>query len=60
MPYFLFYILLLIYAVPFIHCLINFIFLQGTVEIPKGSLYTGDTIEVKYRVINNSIFPITY
>lgn len=59
-PYFLFYILLLIYLIPFIHCLICYIFLDGIVEIPQGSLYTGDSITVKYKVINRSIFPITH
>jgi len=60
MPYFLFYILLLTYLIPFIHCLINYLFLEGKIDIPQGSLYTGDSIIVKYKIVNNSIFPITY
>lgn len=59
-PYFLLYIFTLIYLIPFIHCFINYLFLKGTVEIPEGYLHAGDTITIKYKVVNNSIFPITH
>ena len=60
MPYFLFYVLLLTYIIPLVHCLISYMFLEGKIEIPQGSLYTGDTIIIKYKIVNNSIFPIPY
>lgn len=59
-PYFLFYTMLLIYLIPFIHCLICYLFLKGTVEIPEGNLHAGDTITIMYKINNKSILPITY
>lgn len=60
MPYFLFYILLLIYLIPLGHILINLLWLKGSVDIPSESLFSGDNITIQYNIKNNSFLPITY
>ncbi|MBU5425938.1 DUF58 domain-containing protein [Tissierella pigra] len=60
LPYFLFYILLLTFILPLIHCLITLKRLKGSIEIPRKSLFTGEVINISYQVENNSILPIPY
>lgn len=60
MPYFLFYIFLLTFLLPLIHSLVALNKLSGSVKIPKGSLYTGDKINIDYKVENKSFFSIPY
>lgn len=59
-PYYLFYIFLLTLAIPLIHSLIVLHKIQGTVKIPEGALYTGDEIDIEYRIQNNSKLSIPY
>lgn len=60
MPYFIFYVFLFTFLLPLFHSLIVLTRLKGSVQIPKGSLYAGDKITIKYEVNNNSKFNIPY
>ncbi|SCG82194.1 hypothetical protein DW1_0583 [Proteiniborus sp. DW1] len=60
MPYFLFYILLLTFILPLIHCLIVLKYLKGYVKIPSESLFAGEDINIEYEVTNHSFFTIPY
>lgn len=60
MPYFLFYIFLMIFLLPLIHSLITLKSLKGQVNIPKQSLFSGDKIDIGYEVENKSFFSIPY
>lgn len=60
MPYFLFYIFLLTFILPLTHSLVTLNYLQGSVKIPSDSLFTGDTINIEYRVENRSAFNIPF
>lgn len=60
MPYFLFYIFLLTFILPLIHSLVTLNKLHASIKIPSESLFTGDTINIEYRVENRSIFNIPY
>lgn len=59
-PYFLFYVLLLTFIVPFLHSYIAIRSIKGSVDIPNGSLYKGDTININYKLENKSPFSIPY
>lgn len=59
-PYYLFYIFLLALIIPLIHNIIIFINIEGFVKVPDGALYTGDKIEIEYRVINKSRLSAPY
>lgn len=59
-PYYLFYIFILSLLIPFLHSYIALRNIQGIVKIPDGALYTGDKIEIKYRVENKSRLSIPY
>ncbi len=60
MPYFVFYIFLLTYFIPFIHCLLILKKINGYVNIPDGSLFTGDTVTIDYFIENKGSFHIPY
>ncbi len=60
MPYFLFYIFLLMFLLPLLHSLITLNKIYGTVTVPKESLYTGDKINLEYKVENKSFLSIPY
>ncbi len=60
LPYFLFYILLLTFIIPLIHCLVTLKGLKGSIEIPSESLFTGEILNIDYQVKNNSILHIPY
>lgn len=60
MPYFLFYVLLITFALPLMHSLIALKGLKGQVNIPKQSLFSGDKIHIGYQVNNKSLFSIPY
>lgn len=60
MPYFVFYVFLLAFIFPLIHSFILLKMIHGRVEIPKGYLFTGETIEINYHIQNQSIFSIPY
>lgn len=60
MPYFLFYIFSLTLLIPLIHTLITLLDLKGYVKIPTQSLFSGEMVNIEYKIKNNSIFPITY
>lgn len=60
MPYFLFYILILAITIPLFHNLIVVQGLKGYVNIPEDSLFSGDNIDMEYKVVNNSPLPIIY
>lgn len=60
MPYFLFYVFLLTFALPFIHSFVALKKLDGSVEVPMDALFTGDSININYQVTNNSFFNIPY
>ena len=55
-PYFLLYILLLAFLIPLIHSLIILNKIKGTVQIPTGTLYAGDKIDIDYQINNYSSF----
>lgn len=59
-PYFLFYIFLLIFILPLVHSLVALKGLKGSVTIPSEALFSGESISIEYQVKNNSIFRITY
>lgn len=58
MPYFLFYVFLLAFTLPLIHSLIILIKLKGSIDIPGGYLFTGESIVIDYQIENKSILPI--
>lgn len=60
LPYFLFYMLLLTYLLPLIHCIINFIGLKGSINIPSNSLFAGENIDIEYHIHNKSFLPISH
>lgn len=60
MPYFVFYIFLLAFILPFIHSFILLKMIHGGVEVPKGYLFTGESIDIKYYINNPSILAIPY
>lgn len=60
MPYFLFYIFLLTIIIPLFHTLVTLIRLKGSVQVPKGALFTEDKISIEYEVRNRSHFSIPY
>lgn len=60
MPYFLFYIFLLIFLIPLFHSLIIRHKLKGYVQIPEDSLYAGEEISINYEINNGSNFNIPY
>ncbi|WP_409228306.1 DUF58 domain-containing protein [Gudongella sp. SC589] len=58
-PYLIFHALSLYLLLPLIHSLLGLYVLSGSVSIPSGEFYAGDTVEIKYLVKNNSylLFP---
>src|SRR5690554_4961675 len=60
MPYFLFYILSLTFLLPLVHTIVNLRGLEGSVNIPSKSLFSGESISIEYNVKNNGLLPITY
>ena len=60
MPYFLLYIFSFTFLVPLVHSLIVLKYINGTINVPNQSLYSGESIAIEYEIKNNSIFPIPY
>ena len=60
MPYFIFYVFLLTLLFPVLHNLVVLGGLRGTVEMPTGSLYIGDQINIGYRIENRSVFYVPF
>lgn len=59
-PYYLLYIFALTLTLPLTHNLIILKNIKGVVKIPTGALYTGDKIDIEYKIENKSKFPIPY
>lgn len=60
MPYLIFYILIFLFIIPFLHNYIAIKGIRGSVEIPNGALYKGDRININYELKNRSPFSIAY
>jgi uncharacterized protein (DUF58 family) len=60
MPYFIFYVFLSAILIPLIHSLIVLKRLKGSVDIPKGTLFTGEEVKINYNIKNTSPFSIPY
>ena len=60
MPYFIFYVFSLAFILPLTHSFILLKMINGRVEIPKAYLFTGETIDIKYHIENQSILSIPY
>lgn len=60
MPYFLLYMFLLYYLIPLFHCLIVLNKIQGSIHIPEGSHFVGESIEIEYKLINKSLLSIPF
>lgn len=60
MPYFLLYILLLLFIFPLLHCLIVLKGISGYVIIPNKSLFSGEKVHIEYEIRNDSFLPIPY
>ena len=60
MPYFIFYVFLSAILIPLIHSLIVLKRLTGSVDIPKGALFTGEEVKINYNIKNTSPFSIPY
>lgn len=60
MPYFIFYVFLSAILIPLIHSLIVLKRLKGSVDIPKGALFTGEEVKINYNIKNTSPFSIPY
>lgn len=60
MPYFLFYVLLLSFIIPFLHSFFAIIGIKGFVDIPSGSLYKGEKVTINHKLENKSFFSIPY
>lgn len=60
MPYFIFYVFILSFLLPFIHIVLSLRKLKGYINIPSISLYTNQNIDINYNIENNSIFSIPY
>ena len=60
MPYFIFYVFLLTLLFPVFHNLVVLGGLKGTVQMPRGSLYIGDQVNIGYRLENRSIFYVPF
>lgn len=58
--YFLLYLFILTFLIPLIHSLITLRGLEGSINLPNESLYTGESVDIEYSVKNNSILPIRY
>ena len=59
-PYFLFYIFLLSFTLPFIHSLIVLINLKGSINLPKKSIFAGDNIDLNFKVENTTFLSIPH
>lgn len=60
MPYFLFYVFILAFALPLIHSLIIVRKLKASIHVPKGYLFTGENININYKIENRSFLPLPY
>lgn len=60
MPYFLFYVFILSFTIPFFHLLIGRRGIKGSVDLPRKSVFPGETLQIKYRIENNSLVNIPY
>lgn len=59
-PYFLFYIFILTFLIPYIHGRLCIKGIKGNVIAPDASYHIGEDIEVKYKVINKGLLDIPY
>lgn len=59
-PYFIFYAVLFAFLIPLIHNLIILANLKGVIQIPEGSFYVGEKLNIEYEIINKSIFYLPY
>ncbi len=59
-PYLIFHVLLLFLFLPFVHIAIGLYFLSGSVNVDSGEFFTGEVVDIKYLVRNNSflLYPI--
>lgn len=60
MPYFILYVFSLTFILPLTHSFILLKMINGSIEIPKGYLFTGETIDINYHINNKSILSIPY
>lgn len=58
MPYFLFYISLLVFLIPLIHLLLSLIGIEASVKLAKDHLYVGDKVDMEYKIKNKNFFSI--
>jgi len=52
LPFFVWYIYLLVWLLPMIHSLLGKVFLRGAIQVPAADLVAGETVTVAYRVEN--------
>lgn len=60
LPYFIFYIAVFSILIPLIHTAISLRSIKGYINLPEESLYTGDNIDINYRVENDGFLSIPY
>lgn len=59
-PYYLFYVFLLTLLLPLLHNLLILRGISGFVEVPRKSLFSGENLQIDYKITNGSIFNIPY
>ena len=59
-PYFLFYIIVLLIILPLIHSIISLIGLRGSIVHPANQTYRDEPIHLVFQINNSSPFPIPY
>lgn len=58
MPYLLLYIVILSFLVPLAHLLVSMLGLQAKLSIDKDQIYAGESVTLKYTIINKSFLTI--
>lgn len=58
MPYFLFYVSILSFLIPFFHLLLSFIGLKAELDTKQTEIYAGDNIDLEYLLINKNFFTL--
>lgn len=58
MPYLLLYIVILSFLVPMVHLLVSLLGLKTKLSIDKDQLYAGDSVILKYTIMNKNFFII--
>lgn len=59
-PYFIFYVILFSFLLPLVHTLISLRKIKGLINIPSGSLYKDEDININYNVENTGFLSIPY